>query len=136
MENNFFELNIETKKRIEFVDVTARVLDIVKKTDVKNGVCYIYVPHTTCALTINENADPDVVKDLEMGLSDIVRDELSYRHSEGNSPAHLKSSLLGASQIILINDCKFILGVWQAVYFCEFDGPRNRRLFVKIVNDR
>jgi secondary thiamine-phosphate synthase enzyme len=96
-------------------------------------MCYIYTPHTTAAITINENADPDVQSDIVKGINKIVPESLSYDHAEGNSPAHIKSSLFGCSETIFIENGKLILGTWQGIYFCEFDGPRTRKVHIKIV---
>jgi secondary thiamine-phosphate synthase enzyme len=104
----------------------------VTESGVKEGICTLFVPHTTAALTINENADPDVVRDLKAELEKIVPWEDGYHHYEGNSAAHLKSSMIGFSQQIIIEDGRLVLGTWQGIYFCEFDGPRNRKLKVKI----
>ena len=96
-------------------------------------MCYVYVPHTTAAVTINENADPDVVSDIIMGLEAIVPENLSYEHAEGNSTAHIKSSMVGVSEEIFIEDGRLVLGTWQGIYFCEFDGPRSRKAHMKII---
>lgn len=115
-----------------FVDITGRVNEIVKKSRVVQGLCQVFIPHTTAAVTINENADPDVVSDMLKALDAIVPD-LDYRHSEGNSPAHVKSSLLGCSLTIPIADSRLYLGTWQGIYLCEFDGPRTRRVCITVV---
>ena len=115
-----------------FIDITAKVREYVRKSQVRQGICQIFIPHTTAGLTINENADPDVVIDMLAALNHMVP-KLQYRHGEGNSPAHVKSSLMGCSLTIIIEDRELVLGTWQGVYFCEFDGPRKRKVFVQVV---
>ncbi|QIB27363.1 secondary thiamine-phosphate synthase enzyme YjbQ [Caloranaerobacter azorensis] len=128
-------LQIKTEKHTEFVDITERIQEIVINSKVKNGVCYIFVPHTTAGITINENADPDVKSDMLMELNKIVPFDDNYKHIEGNSSAHIKASLLGFSETVFIEDRQLLLGTWQGIYFCEFDGPRVRKVYVKIVED-
>ena len=115
-----------------FIDITGQVRKIVASGNVQNGLCQIFVPHTTAGVTINENADPDVVTDMLAALGKIVPD-LHYRHSEGNSPAHVKSSLVGCSITVPISEGRLCLGTWQGIYFCEFDGPRTRKVWVNLV---
>ena len=122
---------VKTSTQTEFIDITRSVQESVKKIGVEDGICIIFVPHTTAAVTINENADPSVVQDIVMELNKIVPFKNQYRHMEGNSPAHIKASLLGCSQIVLVESGKLVLGVWQGIFFCEFDGPRNRKVYVK-----
>lgn len=117
------------------VDITAEVTEAISESGVNEGICIVYCPHTTAAITINENADPDVKTDFIAGLDTIFPDMASFRHAEGNSDAHLKSSAVGASETIIVTAGKPLLGTWQAVYFCEFDGPRNRKFYVKVVGD-
>jgi len=124
---------VKTSKQNEFIDITGSVQEAAQKTGVEDGVCIIYVPHTTAAITINENADPSVPKDIVMELSKIVPLEDQYHHPEGNSAAHIKASLLGSSQTVLIESGKLALGTWQGIFFCEFDGPRNRKVYVKVM---
>ena len=116
-------------------NITDAVQDAVTRSGVRSGICTVFVPHTTAAVTINENAEPDVVRDFTMEINKIVPWEDGYRHFEGNSAAHLKSSMIGFSEQILIEDGKLLLGVWQGIYFVEFDGPRHRHLYVKIMED-
>ncbi|ACV21441.1 Uncharacterized conserved protein [Slackia heliotrinireducens] len=120
-----------------FHDITAQVKQAVRESGVREGLCTVYCPHTTAAITINENADPDVQRDLKFALIDAFgdRDRPEFRHAEGNSHAHLKSSLIGASETIPISNGSLTLGTWQGIYFCEFDGPRSRRFFVQIVGE-
>ena len=115
-----------------FIDITGQVRKIVAAGNVQNGLCQIFVPHTTAGVTINENADPDVVTDMLAALGKMVP-ELHYRHSEGNSPAHVKSSLVGCSITVPISEGRLCLGTWQGIYFCEFDGPRTRKVWVNLV---
>ncbi len=116
----------------DFVDITKQVRQIVEAGKIQNGLCQIFVPHTTAGVTINENADPDVVTDMLAALKRMVPD-LPYRHSEGNSPAHVKSTLVGCSMTIPIVDGRLCLGTWQGIYFCEFDGPRTRQVWVQLI---
>ena len=120
-----------------FHDITAQVEEDVCESGIREGLCTVYCPHTTAAITINENADPDVQRDLKLALGDIFgrRDRPEYHHVEGNSHAHLKSSVVGASETIPISDGRLVLGTWQGIYFCEFDGPRRRRFHVQIVGE-
>ncbi len=125
------EFRVNTPRQ-GFVDITNRVNEVVRKFGVLNGLCQVFIPHTTAAVTINENADPDVVSDMLKALDHIVPD-LAYRHNEGNSPAHVKSSLLGCSITIPVADSRLYLGTWQGIYLCEFDGPRIRKVCINIV---
>lgn len=124
-------ISIRTGAQVEFIDITDHVQKAVEKLQMSDGVCYVHVPHTTAGLTVNENADPSVRHDVIMALNRMVPDELPYRHEEGNSPAHIKASLVGMSTAVLVNSGRLVLGTWQGIYFCEFDGPRARRVFVK-----
>ena len=127
------EIMVRTNSHTEMLDITARIQQVVDESGVKEGVCVAFVPHTTAALTINENADPDVVRDFTTELGKIVPWEDGYHHMEGNSAAHLKASMIGFSEQIFIEDGKLQLGTWQGIYFCEYDGPRNRKLKVKVM---
>jgi secondary thiamine-phosphate synthase enzyme len=129
-------LKVKTDRRIQLVDVTAQVQKAVAASGVESGICYLYVPHTTAAITINEGADPDVARDVEGALDRLIPKTGPYRHSEGNSDSHVKAVLVGASQIIFVEGGKLALGRWQGIFFCEFDGPRDRRLDVRIVPDQ
>jgi secondary thiamine-phosphate synthase enzyme len=129
-------VSVKTRERTELIDVTSEVSQLVKKSGIDQGLCMVYVPHTTAAVTINESADPDVKLDLLMVLNQIVPWEAGYRHREGNSPAHVKSTLVGASELIAIEKGRLVLGTWQGIFFCEFDGPRNRKLHVRIIEER
>jgi len=114
-------------------DITAQVRDAITRSGVERGIALVYCPHTTAAITINENADPDVVHDFLLGMRDAFPDRRAFRHGEGNSDAHLKSSAVGTSETIIIEDGRPVLGTWQGIYFCEFDPPRSRKFFVKVV---
>ncbi|MFC1646391.1 secondary thiamine-phosphate synthase enzyme YjbQ [Candidatus Omnitrophota bacterium] len=127
-------ISINTSKRDELVDITDEVQRAVSKSKVKEGLCFVFVPHTTAGITINENADPSVRKDILYELNKVIPRQDSYAHSEGNSAAHIKASLLGFSVSIFIASGKLQLGTWQGVYFAEFDGPRNRRAWVNIMS--
>jgi secondary thiamine-phosphate synthase enzyme len=129
-------LNGKTDRRTQLIDVTAQVQQAVSASNVADGVCYLYVPHTTAAITINECADPDVARDVEGAIDRLIPMAGPYRHSEGNSDSHVKSILVGASQTVFVHDGKLALGRWQGIFFCEFDGPRNRKLHVKVIEDR
>ncbi len=124
---------VKTSQHTQMTEITEEVRRIVAESGVKDGICTVFIPHTTAAVTINENADPDVVRDLTMELNKIVPWEDGYHHAEGNSAAHLKSSMIGFSQQIIIEDGRLVLGTWQGIYFCEFDGPRHRKVYVKIM---
>ncbi len=128
----FKTLNIKSKAKTEFIDITDDIQEAIKESGVKSGICYIYVPHTTAGVTINEGADPSVKRDILATLNRLIPFEGDYQHMEGNSAAHIKSTLVGVSQFVVIEEGKALLGTWQSVYFCEFDGPRHRRVIVKI----
>ena len=127
------ELTVKTRAQTELVDITAEVEKRVAESGAQQGLCLVYVPHTTAGVTINENADPSVRIDLLMVLNQIVPWRADYRHLEGNSPAHVKSTLVGSSQTIAIADGRLVLGTWQGIFFCEFDGPRIRKVHVRII---
>lgn len=126
---------VKTSIQTELIDITRSVQEAVKKTGVKDGICIIFIPHTTAAVTINENADPSVVQDILMELNKMVPFKDQYRHMEGNSPAHIKASLVGCSEMVIVESGKLVLGTWQGIFFCEFDGPRNRKVHVKVISD-
>lgn len=125
--------SVKSLKQTEFIDITRSVVDIVQKAGVIDGLCILFVPHTTAAITINENADPSVPKDILMELNKMVPFEDRYQHTEGNSAAHIKASLIGCSRTLFIESGKLLLGTWQGIFFCEFDGPRNRQVHVKVI---
>ena len=125
-------LKIKTKARTDFVDITAMVYQEVKSSGIEKGICTLFVPHTTAGITINENTDPNVVEDMQRVLDEMVPWDREYRHAEGNSPAHVKASLMGSSVQIIIDKGKLCLGTWQGVFFCEFDGPRFREIWIQL----
>jgi secondary thiamine-phosphate synthase enzyme len=123
---------VNTQKRNEFVDITGQVRESLKRSGVRNGLGVVYCPHTTAGITINENADPDVVHDMLLWMErTIPKDQPGFRHDEGNSDSHIKASLIGSSATVLVENGQLILGRWQGIYFCEFDGPRSRNVHVK-----
>ena len=126
------DLTVKSKAKTELIDITSKVQDAVRSSSVSNGFCMIFVPHTTAAVTINENADPSVKDDILMVLNDIIPWQAHYRHMEGNSPAHIKSTLVGASQLVAVENGQLVLGTWQGLFFCEFDGPRTRKVQVRL----
>lgn len=128
-------LRIKTTRRTELVDVTGRVSQVVAEAGISEGVCFLYVPHTTAAVLMNEHADPDVARDLEGVFDRLVPQSGHYWHREGNADAHAKAALAGASRVVFVEGRKLVLGPWQGIFFCEFDGPRERRLYVKVVAD-
>jgi secondary thiamine-phosphate synthase enzyme len=126
-------MTIDTSQRVELIDITARVRTAIRASGIAEGLALVYTPHTTAAVTINENADPDVARDLLTALSKLVPFDDHYRHAEGNSAAHIKSSLVGAGQTLIVSAGAPLLGTWQGVWFCEFDGPRRRQVQVKVL---
>lgn len=130
------KLNLQTHKRDEWQDISAEVESLVSKSGIKEGHVLVYCPHTTAGITINENADPDVVKDVVMRLDEIYPwEHPKYRHMEGNTAAHLKAMTLGNSQQIIIHNGQLVLGTWQGIFFSEFDGPRHRQIYIKVYKD-
>jgi secondary thiamine-phosphate synthase enzyme len=123
---------VKTGTRTEFVDITSDVQKAVSESGIKDGICYVSVPHTTAGVTINEGADPSVIRDIQTALTKLIPHRGDYKHMEGNSDAHIKTSLVGSSQMIPISGGKLLLGTWQAVFFCEFDGARNRSVTVMV----
>ncbi|HOI72532.1 MAG TPA: secondary thiamine-phosphate synthase enzyme YjbQ [Syntrophales bacterium] len=128
-------LSIKSTARIQMIDITGSLQSLVREQGVRQGICTVFVPHTTAAVTINENADPDVVRDITSAMERIVPADGPYRHREGNSDAHIKVSFFGASETVIIEGGRLVLGTWQSVFFCEFDGPRTRNVLVKLVAD-
>lgn len=126
-------LSVRTNSRTELLNITGQIQDLVQNVGIDEGVCHIFVAHTTAGLTINENADPSVQADILMVLNKLISDKESYRHSEGNSPAHIKASLMGPHLTVLVNSRHLVLGTWQGIYLCEFDGPRTRKIHVKVM---
>jgi secondary thiamine-phosphate synthase enzyme len=126
-------LSVKTGARTELVDVTSEINKAVQDSGVQEGLCMVYVPHTTAGVTINESADPSVKSDILMILNEVIPWQANYRHLEGNSAAHIKASLVGASELIAIENGSLVLGTWQGIFFCEFDGPRTRKLHVRFL---
>ncbi len=129
----FIKLNVPTHSQTELIDVTREVQQAVNQSGIQSGVCHIFVPHTTAGVTINENADPSVVHDILKELNKVIPFNDNYHHLEGNSAAHIKSSLIGPSLTVIVENGRLQLGTWQGIYFCEFDGPRHRKLWVKVM---
>jgi secondary thiamine-phosphate synthase enzyme len=130
-----YKLNIKTNSRTEFREITPDVRGVIEKSGVDSGVCYLFVPHTTAGIVVNEHADPSVVEDIAARLEAIVPRQGNYHHLEGNSPAHIKASLVGDSRTLFIESGRLVLGTWQGIFFAEFDGPRSRNVMVKVVPD-
>ncbi len=126
-------LPVTTRAQTEMIDVTALVQEQVTASGLNDGLCVVFVPHTTAAVTINESADPAVKQDILMVLNDVIPWKAAYRHREGNSPAHLKTSIIGSSETIMVENGRLVLGTWQGIFFCEFDGPRTRKLDVRMI---
>ena len=126
-------MTVKTREQVEFINITAQIEEVVTASGIQDGLVFLFVPHTTAAVTINENADPDVVTDMTSSLDKLIPHQDNYLHYEGNSAAHLKSSLIGASETVAITSGALHLGTWQGIYFCEFDGPRTRKLHIKIL---
>jgi secondary thiamine-phosphate synthase enzyme len=129
------QFTLSTSSRNQLIDITNTVSDCVQRSGAKSGICLVYTPHTTAAITVNENADPSVKSDIIRKLADIFPQNDNYDHSEGNSDAHLKSSVVGCSQTLIIENGSLLLGTWQGIYFCEFDGRRSRKFYIKVISD-
>ena len=127
-------VSVKTSAKTEFIDITSEIQKVVRSSKLAEGLCLVYVPHTTAAVTINEGADPSVKADILSILNKIVPWEAGYHHMEGNSPAHIKSTLVGASELIAVENNRLLLGTWQRIFFCEFDGPRTRKVHVKLLS--
>ena len=128
------ELQVTTNQRIDFIDITQAVKDIVNETTIQRGIVTVYVPHTTCGIMINEGADPNVVRDIQFQLKNLVPYQKGYNHLEGNADSHIKTCLVGSSETIIIENGKLILGTWQSIFLCDFDGPRTRKVYLKIID--
>lgn len=126
-------ISLNTTKRTQFIDITNKIAEVIRRIGIKNGLCIVYVPHTTAGVTINENADPSVAEDILNILNQIVPWQANYKHLEGNSPAHIKASIIGSSVLVIIENGHLVLGTWQGIFFAEFDGPRSRKVFVKCI---
>ena len=126
-------LDVSSKNTTEMIDVTRQVQERITQETIQNGLAMLFVPHTTAGITINEGADPAVMSDILLVLNKIIPWKEAYKHVEGNSPAHVKTSLVGSSEVIAVENGRLVLGTWQSVYFCEFDGPRNRKIYIKVI---
>jgi secondary thiamine-phosphate synthase enzyme len=126
-------LTVKSKSRTQLIDITSEIQKAVRSSGISEGLCMLYVPHTTAAITINESADPSVASDIMMVLNEVIPWKADYRHLEGNSPAHIKSTLVGASETIAIENGSLVLGTWQGIFFCEFDGPRTRSVHMRLL---
>lgn len=129
------QLRVQTKAKTELVDITQGVQRLVTESGVRSGICYVFVPHTTSGITINENTDPNVGRDILKELNKVIPFDDHYGHNEGNSAAHIKSTLVGVSKSVIVEEGRLVLGTWQAIFYCEFDGPRDRRVLVKVMKD-
>ena len=127
---------VKSGNQTELIDITAKIQDVVLSAGIGQGLCMLYVPHTTAAITINESADPNVKDDILMIIDKIIPWKAGYRHLEGNSPAHIKSTLVGSSELIAIENDRLVLGTWQGIFFCEFDGPRTRKVHVRLIAEK
>ena len=130
---NLYRFPVKTSEHTQMIDITSKINEIIEFSGISAGICVVDIPHTTAGVTVNENADPDVQRDIKKELAEIVPWEDGYAHSEGNSAAHVKSTLTGMSQTLIVRNKKLLLGTWQGVYFMEFDGPRDRSVYVKFV---
>ena len=128
-------IDIKTRSKVDLQEITTEVKKVVMSSGVQSGVCYLFVPHTTAGVMVNEHADPSVAEDISVQLDAIIPQHQHYRHLEGNSPAHIKAVLVGSSETILIEGGGLVLGTWQGIFFCEFDGPRNRSMLIKVIPD-
>ncbi len=126
-------LTVKSKSRTQLIDITSEIQKAVRSSGISEGLCMLYVPHTTAAITINESADPSVASDIMMVLNEVIPWKADYRHLEGNSPAHIKSTLVGASETIAVESGSLVLGTWQGIFFCEFDGPRTRSVHMRLL---
>jgi secondary thiamine-phosphate synthase enzyme len=128
-----YTFGVKSGQHTAMIDITREVKNLVRESGIKSGICVVYIPHTTAGITINENADPDVIRDFLMEMNKLIPLSDGYHHIEGNSAAHIKSSMMGFSQTIIIEEGRLLMGTWQGIYFVEFDGPRIRKIYVKII---
>lgn len=129
-------INVKSRARTEFIDITEKIQEVLKETGIMSGICQLFIPHTTAGITINEGADPSVQRDIQALLNRLIPFDGDYHHREGNSSAHIKASLVGISQDVFIDEGRLVLGTWQSIFFCEFDGPRHRRVALKFISDK
>ena len=127
-------INISTTNRVDLIDITSQVQKAVSESHIDDGIVIVYVPHTTCGITINEGSDPDVVRDIKYQLAKLIPYQQGYHHLEGNSDSHIKTCLIGSSENIVLENGKLALGTWQSIFLCDFDGPRNRKIYIKIID--
>lgn len=125
--------HVESKKRIEYIDITQKVKNSIQESEIQYGICFLFVPHTTAGITINEHADPSVVLDIQNHLNSVIPYHSNYKHTEGNADAHIKSTLTGVTTLCAIEKGNLVLGTWQGIFFCEYDGPRTRSVILKII---
>jgi len=130
-----YSLELSTHKRTEIIDITEKIQELIKKSKVQSGIAIIYIPHTTAAVIINENYDPSVTEDITATLNRLVPHSQHYAHTEGNADAHIKASIVGSTRTVFIENNKIVFGTWQGIFFCEFDGPRHRKVLIKIIAD-
>lgn len=128
-------INVSTAKRVDLVDITSLVQKVVSETKIDNGIVTVFVPHTTCGITINEGADPDVVRDIKYQLEKLIPYQQGYHHLEGNADSHIKTCLVGSSENIIIENGQLVLGTWQSIFLCDFDGPRTRKVYIKVLGN-
>lgn len=128
-------INVSTIKRVDLVDITSLVQKVVSETKIDNGIVTVFVPHTTCGITINEGADPDVVRDIKYQLEKLIPYQQGYHHLEGNADSHIKTCLVGSSENIIIENGQLVLGTWQSIFLCDFDGPRTRKVYIKVLGN-
>ena len=129
------QLRVKTNSKTELVDITQGVQRLVTESGIRSGICHVYVPHTTSGITINENTDPNVGRDILKELNKVIPFDDNYGHNEGNSAAHIKSTIVGISKAVMVEEGRLALGTWQSIFYCEFDGPRDRRVYVKVMKD-
>jgi secondary thiamine-phosphate synthase enzyme len=127
-------INISTTKRVDLVNITSQVQKVISESSVDEGIVAVFVPHTTCGITINEGTDPDVVRDIKCQLEKLIPYQQGYQHLEGNSDSHIKTCIVGSSENIIIENGQLVLGTWQSIFLCDFDGPRNRTVYIKIID--
>ncbi len=127
-------INVSTVKRVDLVDITSQVQEVVSESRIDAGIVTVYVPHTTCGITINEGADPDVVRDIKYQLEKLIPYQQGYKHMEGNADSHIKTCIVGSSENIIIEKGQLVLGTWQSIFLCDFDGPRNRKVYIKTID--
>lgn len=127
-------INISTTQRVDLIDITLHIQKAISESDTKNGVVTVFVPHTTCGIIINEGTDPDVASDIKYQLGKLIPYQQGYHHVEGNSDSHIKACIVGSSENIIIDNGKLMLGVWQSIFLCDFDGPRNRKIYIKLTS--